>query len=167
MPGWTDAAGAMAGKVRIRKGFDVMETITLQVGLSESLRNGMTQDGRREVQFTGERLAHRTEYGEGRDGRLTDTRGVTQTLYRAEDGRLLVHTKAWSQWAGEPTDETLQTVEEEDLQTGGFFELLGLEAGYGRPLTLDEALIRFLADGTLSPSAYREDEILTGTTAAE
>ena len=144
-----------------------METITLWVGLSESLRNGKTQDSRREVQFTGEQVAHRTEYGEGRDGRLTDTRGVTQMLYRAEGGRLIVHTKTWSRWAGEPTDETLQAVEERDLQPGGFFELLGLEAGYGRPLTLDEALIRFLADGTLSPSAYREDEILTGNTPAE
>lgn len=157
----------MAGKVRIRKGFDGMETITLQVGLCESTRNGQTQDNRREVQFVGERVAHRTEYREGRDGRLTDTRGVTQTLYRADDDRLIVHTKAWSQWAGEPTDETLQAVEEKDLQTGGFFELLGLEAGYGRPLTLDEALIRFLPDGTLSPSAYREAELLAETTTAD
>jgi len=153
-----------------------METITLQVGTVESLRNGMTQDNRRPVEFAGEQLARRTEYGKGRDGRLTDTRGVTQTLYRAEDGRLIVHTKTWSQWAGEPTDETLQAVEENDLQTGGFFDLLGLEAGYGRPLTLDEALrrcipndtmLRFLPDGTPIPIRDQEAENMAETTPAD
>ena len=68
-----------------------MDTITLKIGTIVSGSSGQTNDNRREVQFTVEELASRTEYGLGRQGGITDTRGVTETLYRAEDGRLLVH----------------------------------------------------------------------------
>lgn len=36
-----------------------MDTITLRIGTFNTLSNGATQDDRREVQFTGERLATR------------------------------------------------------------------------------------------------------------
>jgi len=118
-----------------------MDTITLHIGTVMTGSSGQTNDNRREVQFTGEELASRTEYGVGRGG-LSDTRGVTETLYRAEDGRLLVHVKDWSRWQGEPNTYSLHEIGEADLQPGGRFEWLGAEAGYGRPLTLDEAIKR-------------------------
>lgn len=118
-----------------------METITVLIGTLEPLSNGAAQDSRREVQFEGERLGARTEYGyDTKRGNLTDTRGTTETLYRAADGRLVVHVDDWSRWRGEPNTESLHQVTERDLQPGGRFELLGAECGYGRPLTLDEAL---------------------------
>lgn len=118
-----------------------MDTITVFVGTVNTLSNGATQDDRREVHFTGEQLATRKEYGEHK-GSLSDTRGVTETLYRAEDGRLVVHVDDWSRWRGEPNTESLHAITEADLQPGGRFEALGREAGFGRPLTLDEALRR-------------------------
>jgi hypothetical protein len=118
-----------------------MKKITVQVGSIVSGSSGQTNDNRQDVVFVGEELASRTEYGTGHDGvTITDTRGVTQTLYRAEDGRLVVHVKDWSNWQGEPNTYTLLPVTESALQPGGPFELLGAEAGFGRPLTLDEAL---------------------------
>jgi hypothetical protein len=92
------------------------------------------------VEFVGEELANFTEYGLGRDGNATDTRGVTETLYKTEDGRLVVHVEDWSRWQGEPTTESLIEVEEIDLHAGGRFEQLGFEAGYQDALSLDEAL---------------------------
>lgn len=115
------------------------ETITVLMGTYVVGSGGIVQDDRWEVQFEGEELAQRTGYGYDR-GDLTDTRGVTQTLYRTEDGRLVVHVEDWSRWQGEPTTYTLLEVTEEDLGVGGRFEALGREAGFGRPLTLDEAL---------------------------
>ena len=117
-----------------------MDTITLHIGTVVSGSSGQTNDNRREVQFIGEEVASRTEYGLGRNGGITDTRGVTETLYRAEDGRLLVHVKDWSRWQGEPNTYSLHPVTEADLGPNGRFAALGAEAGYGRPLTLDEAL---------------------------
>lgn len=118
-----------------------MDTITVLVGTLESLNNGQTQDGRREVSFEGEKLGSVRSYGyDTKRGNLTDTRGTDETLYRAADGRLVVHVKEWSRWQGEPTIEHVHQVAEKDLQPGGRFEALGSECGYGRPLTLDEAL---------------------------
>ena len=102
--------------------------------------NGISQDSRREVRFEAEELGSRTEYEQDQDGQLTDTRGVTETLYRAADGRLVVHVKDWSKWQGEPNTEYLIGASEADLQPGGRFEDLGNACGFGRPLTLDEAL---------------------------
>ncbi len=71
-----------------------MDTITVLVGTVEALNGGQTQDGRREVTFDGEKLGSQTEYGyDSRRGNLMDTRGTTETLYRAADGRLVVHVK--------------------------------------------------------------------------
>jgi len=103
------------------------------------MSNGAQQDTRRPVTFTGEELGEYQEYGLER-GNLTDTRGTTETLYRAEDGRLIVHSYEWSHWQGEPNTEFLTEVTEEDLRPGGRFEALGAVCGFGRPLTLDEAL---------------------------
>jgi hypothetical protein len=46
----------------------------------------------------------------------------------------------WSRWQGEPNTYDLLEVTEADLGPNGRFEALGREAGFGRPLTLDEAL---------------------------
>ncbi|MCI0398824.1 MAG: hypothetical protein L0332_24265, partial [Chloroflexi bacterium] len=69
-----------------------------------------------------------------------DTRGVDQTLYRTEDGRLIVYTEEWTRWQGETSTYTLHEATEADLRPGGDLEMLGYECGFGRPLTLDEAL---------------------------
>ena len=118
-----------------------MDTQTVTIGTVETLSNGRTQDGRRSVEFKGVQLATRTEYGYHK-ANLTDTRGTTETLYQVEDGRMVVHVEDWSRWQGEPTTESLHKVTEADLQVGGRFEALGAEAGFGRPLTLDEAIER-------------------------
>jgi len=116
-----------------------MDTITVKIGTITGGSN-FTQDLTREVQFEGEELATRTEYGMSDRGFATDTRGVTETLYKTAEGRLVVHINDWSRWQGEPNVYSLQEVTEADLQPNGRFELLGQEAGLGRPLTLDEAL---------------------------
>jgi len=115
------------------------EKIRVFVGSIVCGSGGQTNDTRRPVTFEGEKLAELTTYGLGAGG-ITDTRGVTETLYRASDGRLIVHVDDWSRWQGEPSVETLHQVTEDDLNVGGKFEELGREAGLGRDLTLDEAL---------------------------
>jgi len=117
-----------------------MEKQTVLIGSIAGGSGGITQDDTREVKFMAEELGCYREYGTGRGGGPTDTRGVTETLYKTEDGRLVVHVKDWSHWQGEPNTYTLHHVTEEDLQPGGRFEALGAECGFGRPLTLDEAL---------------------------
>ena len=118
-----------------------METITLEVGSIVALSSGITNDNRRPVEFVGELLATRTEYGnDHRSGNPTDTRGITETLYRTEDGRLVVYVEKWSRWQGEPSHYSLYQVTEADLSVGGQYEDLGREAGFARPLTLDEVL---------------------------
>ncbi len=102
--------------------------------------NGISQDSRREVCFEAEELGSRTEYGQDRDGQLTDTRGVTETLYKTPDGRFVVHVKRWSHGQGEPTVEELLEIKEADLEPLGDFGEVGAAAGFGRPLTLDEGL---------------------------
>ena len=116
-------------------------TITVSIGSVVATSSGFTQDNTREVQFKGEELAARTEYGyNDRTGSITDTRGTTETLYKTDDGRLVAHVEDWSRWQNEPTTYTLHEITEADLQPNGRFETLGTEAGFGRPLTLDEAL---------------------------
>jgi hypothetical protein len=116
-----------------------MEKQQVWIGTVVATSGGITQDATRQVEFVADKLGARTEYDY--DGeRLTDTRGVTETLYRTEDDRLVVHVKDWSHWAGEPTTYSLHEVVAEDLQPGGDFEALGAECGFGRPLTLDEVL---------------------------
>jgi len=117
-----------------------MKSIKVHVGTIQSSPNGVqVQDERRLVEFEGERVATRDGMG-SHGGQLSDTRGVTETLFKTKDGRLVVHVSDWSRWQREPTIESLVEVEESDLRPGGRFEFLGAAAGYGRPLTLDEAL---------------------------
>ena len=117
-----------------------MAKVTVSIGSVVAGSGGQTNDYTRRVEFVGEELASRTEYGLGRGGGITDSRGVTETLYKTEDGRLVVHVEDWSHWQGEPNVYSLVEVTEADLGANGRFEALGVEAGYGRPLTLDEAL---------------------------
>lgn len=117
-----------------------METITVLIGSITSMSGGGTQNLTREVQFEGEKLGQFLVYGYDKNGKLTDTRGVKQTLYKAADGRLIVHVDDWSHWQGEPTTYRLQEVTKVDLGPKGMFELLGLEVGMSRPYTLDDAL---------------------------
>lgn len=117
-----------------------MEKITVQVGSIVTGNSGQTNDNRRDVEFAGEKLASRTEYGFNNHGGITDSRGVTETLYRTADGRLIVHIKDWSHWQNEPNIYALREITEAALQPGGEFDDLGAEAGYGRALTIDEAL---------------------------
>ena len=108
--------------------------IKLHVG-----RTWATHDDARPVEFIGEKLATLDFPSEpGKSG--SQNRGVIETLYRAEDGRLVVYIDAWSHWQGESDDLSLIPVKEADLEVGGQFEALGREAGFGRPLTLDEAV---------------------------
>lgn len=116
-----------------------MDKITVKIGTGTG-GSSFTQDLTREVEFVGEELASRTIYGTSDKGYLTDTRGVTSTLYKTEDGRLVVAVKDWSNWQGEANTYSLEAVTEADLGANGRFEELGREAGMGRPLTLDEAL---------------------------
>jgi hypothetical protein len=116
-----------------------MDTIRVLVGMVERMTGGQVQDTRVPVEFQGEQLATTTAYAYDGD-QLTDTRGVTNTLYRTADGRLIVHRKDWSRWQGEPTQESLIEITEADLSYNGEFEALGFEAGFNEPLTLDQAL---------------------------
>ncbi len=128
-----------------------MDKITVRIGTLAVSNGGREQDLTRVVEFIGEQLAIRTEAGVGRGSEITDTRGVTETLYRAEDGRLVVYVEDWSHWQNEPNTYTLHVVTEADLQPGGRFERLGYESDYGRALTLDEALqeLADVGDGAL------------------
>ena len=117
-----------------------MEHITLKIGIVTAT-GSVQQDLTRDVEFEGEELARRKVYGySDRTGEVTDTRGITETLYRADDGRLVVYVEEWSHWQGEPNRYHLVEVTEADLGVNGRFEALGREAGFGRSLTLDEAL---------------------------
>ena len=126
-----------------------METITLSIGTVVAGSSGQVNDDTRQVEFEAEELASRTEYGTESDGvSITDTRGVTETLYRTADNRLIVHVNSWSRWQGEPDNLYLETVTADDLGPTGRFAQLGQEAGMSRPLTLDEALAAAQAGGS-------------------
>ena len=120
---------------------DEMVNIRVMAGSIETAHNGFRQDNRRVVEFTGQELGSLTscDYDAGK-GCLTDTRGATETLYKAQDGRLIVHVDDWSRWQGEPSTESVHVVKESELEAGGQHEQLGRECGFGQPLSLDEAL---------------------------
>ena len=112
-----------------------METIQLFIGSSRILLGGHAVDSLRPVEFVGEEI--------GRWSTLTgddDTRGVKQVLYKTEDDRLIVFVKDWSRWQGEADVMSLHEVTAADLGVNGQYEELGYKCGFGRPLTLDEAL---------------------------
>lgn len=117
-----------------------METIKLVIGKVQALQDGRVQDSTRPVEFVGEEIASLATFGQGRNGQPTDTRGTKEILYKTEDEQLVVYVEEWSHWQGEPNFYRLHKVSRAELEPGGRFEDLGREAGYGRPLTLDEAL---------------------------
>lgn len=116
-----------------------MQKHTVTIGSVTTGSSGLSQDNTREVEFMAELLAENRQAGEHK-GQVTDTRGTVETLYRTEDGKLVVHVKDWSHWQGEPTDYSLYEVTEDDLGPTGYYWQLGQEAGFGRPLTIQEAL---------------------------
>lgn len=107
-----------------------METITLIIG---SIGGERVRHEQREVQFVGEAL-WRIEK------RRDENKGVNQTLYRVEDGRLIIYVEKWSKDHGESNINSVVSVTESDLGPNGEYWELGREAGFDRPLTLDEAL---------------------------
>lgn len=116
-----------------------METQRVLTGTIEYLNDGRSSDYTHEVEFIGEHLAAVTLFGH-HNGLPTDTRGVDQALYRAQDGRLIVAEKAWSNWQGEATHYAVRETTPEDLARDD--PELAREANMARPLTLDEALER-------------------------
>lgn len=134
-------AGAVCQYVSdFKKGVKQVEEITVNIGELVTGNSGITNDTRQAVEFTGEKLGEYREYGTDRYGNITDTRGTTQTLYRTADGGLVVHVHEWSRWVGEPDTEGLYAVTEKSLQPGGAYDRLGAACGFGRPLTLAEAI---------------------------
>jgi len=117
-----------------------MKTIQFLIGRIEVTPSGTMQDNTRKVELEGEELATLALYKEDPDGRLNKRRGVNETLCRTEDGRLIVHSEDWSTLQDEPTVYELVEITKDDLLPGGRFDRLGERAGYGHPLTLDEAL---------------------------
>lgn len=124
-----------------------MEEITVMIGSLETGNSGITNDTRQAVKFVGEKLGEYREYGHDKNGKITDTRGTIETLYRVADGQmwprlewsqLVVHSNEWSRWSGEPNTETLEPVDLPDLAPGGCYAGLGAACGFGRPLTLAE-----------------------------
>ena len=111
-----------------------METVKLDVGYSKISGGGHVIEELRPVEITAEEVAeHKTADDRG-------NRGTTETLYKTTGGRYVVYVHDWSRWQGEPDTWSLIEVVEGDLDVNGRFEMLGREAGLGRPLTLDEAL---------------------------
>lgn len=111
-----------------------MDTIKLQIGSETSTNSGGMQSNLRDVEFIGELLAEHSWY----DDPQSNTRGIKQQLYKTDDNRLIVYVEHWTRWQGETSAYELVKVTKTDLQVNGQFEMLGREAGYGRPLTLDE-----------------------------
>jgi hypothetical protein len=81
---------------------------------------GRRRDLTRIVEFEGEKVATHTMV-RGADG----MRGVTETLYRTVNGRLIVYVENWSKREEEGTIYSMLEVTGEDLRKGGRFETLG------------------------------------------
>lgn len=101
------------------------------VGHYEHRDGHREEDGLLPVEFDGSMLGTHTDYVWDR------AHGVTETLYRLSDGRLLVHLESWTP---DTDDHELILIGEDDLQIGERFEFLGRHAGYAPALTVDEAL---------------------------
>lgn len=112
-----------------------MKTHTLRIGTVCTHRDGRVTQHLLPVEFVAERLATITEYYSG-----DDTRGTTTTLYRTDDGRLVLYIETWSKWIGETNSYDLEQIQLDDLQPGGTYQHLGHEAGLSRAMTLDDAL---------------------------
>ena len=116
-----------------------MKKVKILVGSVVAGSSGQVNDDRQEVEFEGEFIASLIQYNTTANGAITDSRGVTQTLYQTPT-ILVVHVDSWSRWQGEPDVLHLEKITSEDLMPGGRFAALGQEANMSRPLTLEEAL---------------------------
>ena len=137
-----------------------MEEIKLYVGTVVGMSNGAQQDTRREVVFQGEKVGTYREYGTGRNGGPTDTRGTIETLYITPAGDFVAHVEEWSHWQGEPNIETLYRVTQKDLDPGGRFYDLACACDLGRPLTLEEALAG--VEATTEPEEWEDGDAPAG-----
>lgn len=81
---------------------------------------GRRRDLTRIVEFEGEEVATHTMHRDAEG-----MRGVTETLYRTADGRLMVYVENWSKRDEEGIVYSLLEVTGVDLQKGGRFEKLG------------------------------------------
>lgn len=95
-----------------------------------------TEDNTRVVKFSGEVLGQLTASGHN------NSRGRDYALYKTGDEpeKLVLHTRIWSHWRGEGNSYTLEEVTRSDLDPMGKYWQIGKHAGFGRPLSLDEAL---------------------------
>ena len=116
-----------------------METIQLFIGSSRILLGGHAVDSLRPVEFVGEEIG-RWSMTRRPFSNDYDIECVKQVLYKTEDDRLIVFVKDWSRWQGEADVMSLHEVTAADLGVNGQYEELGYKCGFGRPLTLDEAL---------------------------
>jgi hypothetical protein len=96
-----------------------MPTQKLQIGSIRTI-GGRKHNLTRTVQFEGEEVATRTAYIN-----QERTRWVTETLYYATDGRLIVHVENWSQQEEQGTIYSVLEITGVELQKGGRFEELG------------------------------------------
>ena len=90
-----------------------------------------------EVVFQGEKLGMSP---------MNMRRNWTETLYRTEDGRLIVHVHILPTTRDEQHGYGLHQVTESDLQAGGRYADLGAECGFASSMTLDEALAQQNSD---------------------
>jgi len=111
-----------------------MEQITLDVGIYGTTQSGGYWENMRTVEFKGEYVASYTDSDD------RGNRGITETLYRTADARLVVYRKDWSRWQGENTRTSLIETCDAELDIDGPFEMVGRKAGMTRTLSLDEAL---------------------------
>lgn len=107
-----------------------METFKIRIGEKRTEDDGNMWSTLRSVQFTGEQLAREADFEGPYNHEI-------KMLYRANDGRLIVHTETVY---GGDEDYTLQEVRQDDLTT--LYPGLAGEAGLDIPLTLDEALAK-------------------------
>lgn len=110
----------------------------LVVGSVTHSSGGHVHVSLRDVEFEAEELGSYSEPENNPHG--SPTRGRVETLYRPPDGLLVVHIKNWTHWQGETNSYRLIPIPDSALRTTGVFESLGYACGFGRPLTLDEAL---------------------------
>jgi hypothetical protein len=111
-----------------------MKTVKLLVGSEGSTSWGKFVENTREVEFKADLLGEVELPVYDRD------RGIKQELYRTSGKQLIVYTYEWTNWQGETSWRSIAEVSNEHLGPNGRYEALGLACGFGRPLTLDEAL---------------------------
>lgn len=116
-----------------------METVNLDIGSTTTHSGGFYSEYLRTVEFQAEHLGSHSE-PEIASGGGSPNRGSRFNLYRTDDDQLVVYVANWTYWQGESQTYRLYVITEADLRVGGEYEHLGHACGFGRPLTLDEAI---------------------------